>query len=216
MKRYWTKLVVAVSSVGCSQVLGLKDPSLEGGEPDAPKPDAPKPDAAVDAPLSSNVWIYTTNAQFNGGFGAANARAVADAKCEDMYRFAYANRACSNVRAVLQVDSNLDTLARMGGTYSIPAAAPVLRASDATPVAAKWDDVVDPSLPLQAEVTPSGSSLYFWSGRGVVMDRQCINWSSNANASFGDIGDATKRNGWVSVASLRCDDLSPHLLCVCW
>lgn len=209
MKSYWMMLAVVMTTVSCSQVLGLKEPSLESADPDASVDAAP--DAAPPA-----LWIFTTNAQFNGGFGTGGARAIADAKCDDMSRFAYQNRGCTKVHAVLQVDSDVDTLARMATTYGIPATSPVQRASDGAQVAAKWADVVDPNKQLQAEVTPSANPVYFWSGRGLVMDQNCTGWSLNGNAFFGDIGDATKRNSWTSTASVRCDDLNQHLLCVCW
>jgi hypothetical protein len=222
MKVYWIVLMAAMAWGGCSQVLGLKDPSLEA-ESDGPPGDGPgsdsgnMPDSGMpDAPGVTNLWVFTTNAQLNGGFGAGGARTAADLKCDEMYRFAYAAKQCTKIRAVVQVDNATDTLDRMSTNYQIPPNAPLLRASDSVKVAEKWGDFVNPNNQLLAAVTPVGSAYYFWSGRGVVMDRQCTNWTSSSNALFGDMGDANLRMSWISAASARCDDLRPHLLCVCW
>lgn len=218
MKTYWIALMLAVLSWGCSQVLGLKDPSLEA-ETDGPPGDGPGSDGSMNdaPPVQMNaLWTFTTTTQFTGGFGTAGARTAADTKCDDMYRFAYTSRQCTKVHAVLQVDNTVDTLSRMATTYQIPSALPVLRATDGIKVAARWDDFVNPNLQLLEAVTPSASAVYFWSGKGVSSDLQCTSWTSSANAAFGSAGDAHLRGGWIAAAFLRCDDLSPHLLCVCW
>lgn len=220
MKTSRIALAVAFLVGGCSQVLGFKDPSLEaesdGPLADGPGADGASPDSAPPDARPIDLWVFTTNAQFPANFGAAGARTIADVKCDDMYRFAHTSRKCTMVHAVIQVDNSVDTLNRMEGNYQIPSNRPLLRASDGVKVSEKWADFVNPNLQLIEAVTPSASAVYFWSGRGVVADRQCSSWSSAANASFGDVGDSSLRSGSISAASVRCDDQRPHLLCVCW
>jgi hypothetical protein len=209
-------LLAPLLAAGCSQVLGLKEPTLSGDDDDgidAPVVDAP----GIDAP-DYKLWIFTTNAAFPGDFGVTSGgRTIGDIKCDDMYKLTYmSSRSCTKVHAVLQIDNNIDTLAHMADTFQIPLTAPVLRASDATMVANGWNDLINPNLQLLAPVSTSASVVAFWSGRGVTADRQCNNWQSNSSTLVGDAGDATKRSSWMSQASYTCNDFTPHLLCVCW
>lgn len=231
MKTSWIVLMVVLVLAGCSQVLGLKEPSLEeepGGSPgDASMDDAPGgsdarvsdgppgTDAPPDARIST-IWAFTTTTQFNGGFGGAAPRTFADAKCGEKYDFSYSAKGCTKIHAVIQIDNSVDTLALMGANFQIPTTAPVLRAEDSVKVAERWADFANPSVQLLQPVTPSASTIYFWSGKGVSSDLQCNAWSSSANAVFGNAGAANLRGGWLAAANLRCDDLNPRFMCVCW
>jgi hypothetical protein len=202
-------------------VLGLKEPSPEAElEADArmsdgPVSDGPVPDGPPGGQLT-NLWVFTTTTQFTGGFGTAGARTAADTKCDDMYRLVHTSRQCTKIHAVIQVDNTVDTLGRMAVTYQIPDTLPILRATDGVKVAEKWADFVNPNLQLLEAVTPSASTVYFWSGKSVSTDLQCNNWTSSANGVFGNAGAANLRGSWLAAAVLRCDDLSPRLLCACW
>jgi hypothetical protein len=124
----------AVFAAGCSQILGLKDPSLE---------DKPALDAAADAPIdmapaacmpaacpfgcdtSTNacregkLWVFpTTGATVGNAFGGTdmppNPRGGADARCLATYTATFSNRPCNNnnVHAILYVTA-ADSLAGM-------------------------------------------------------------------------------------------------------
>ncbi len=230
MKTCWVVLMVAVVSAGCSQVIGLKEPSLEE-EPGGPMGDAPMSDArgsdartndgspGGDAPSNvpvSEIWAFTTTTQFTGGFGGTNPRAFADSKCGEKYDFSYSSKGCTKIHAVIQIDNTVDTLARMAATFQIPSSVSVLRAEDSVKVAERWSDFANPSMQLLQPVTPSASTIYFWSGKGVSSDNQCSGWTSSSNSAFGNAGAANLRGSWLSAAILVCDDLSPRFLCVCW
>lgn len=212
----------AALSLGCNQFIGLEEVSLvndAGAVVDASAQiDAPADAPIVDAdPGPTNLFLFVTNASFNGGFGAASgARVTADARCEDMYQVAFTDKGCTDIHAVIQVDDNLDTLARMAINFPIPQDLEVLRAIDDTPVAASWDVVVDPNLALLAPVSDSATELPFWSGRGVSSNLNCANWTSADAGEQGNAGDATKTNGWTARANASCDNIDQHLLCVCW
>lgn len=212
-------LLVVVAVVGCSQVLGFKEPSLAGNDDAAIPDDAAPNDALIDAPDAgvTALWVFTTNSQFLGDFGqTTGARIVADTKCDDMYQLTYTTRACSHIHAVLQVDSNVDTLGRMASTFAIPATAGVFRAADGTQVSNSWAELINPNAVLIAAVSASTSSVIFWSGRGISADENCTSWTTKDGTVFGDTGDAIARQNWVSRSKFNCNDLTPHLLCVCW
>lgn len=222
ISRTLASLALIALGAGCNTFIGLEGVSLVNdggvGDPDAPV-DAPI-DAPVDAMVDAgptNLFLFVTNASFNGGFGAANgARVTADVKCDDMYQLTFTSLGCNDIHAVIQVDDNLDTLARMDINFPIPQGLEVLRAIDDTPVAANWDVVVDPNLSLLAPVSDSATSIFFWSGRGVASNLQCTNWTSASSAVQGNAGDVTKTNGWTARANIACNDIDQRLLCVCW
>lgn len=212
-------LVLASLGVGCSQIVGLKEVSLEDADvaPDGGA-DAMPMDGRIDAP-PPELWVFVTNASFAGGFGASSgARTTADIKCQDMYNQSFAARGCSlaNVHAVLQIDDTVDSLARMDLTFPIPQNAEVLRATDATPVAQNWDTLVNPNAALLAPVSSSTTAVPFWSGRGVTTNSQCANWTSAASGMTGNAGDATKVNAWMAQSSFTCNNFNQRLLCICW
>jgi hypothetical protein len=174
-------------------------------------------DAPTNACLPQKLWVFTTDAVFTGAFGAASGgRVTADIKCQDKYNLSFTSRGCAlaNVHAVIQVDDNVDTLARMDITFPIPQTAEVFRATDATRVTTSWDTLVDPNAILLAPVSTDTTARPFWSGRGLSVNHQCTGWTSTA--SIGDSGDTTKVNKWTSTGATNCTDLIPHLMCVCW
>lgn len=233
--RSLTLLFALLTAAGCSSVLGFEDPSLAGGPPtDGPVIDSPPtdtPPTGCDAcPFGcepgtttckdGNLWVFTTNATSNGGFGAADgARATADSRCDAMYRVTFTARNCTHVRAVIQVDNISDTLELMAQTYQIPQNVEMLRATDAAPVSAKWVDFINPNVRLIAPVTPPtapATAVQFWSGRGAGTSVQCTDWTSSSSAVSGNIGDAAQTNEWISRGLASCDKGDQRLLCVCW
>jgi|SRR5882672_4408233 len=209
--------LVTSLAAGCSQLLDVREPIVrdDAGVPDGTSPnDGPDPDAA-DIP---RLWLFTTNGVYDGDLGSTNGgRATADARCDEMYQFAYMKRQCSQIHAVLQVDNVTDTLNAMATTFQIPSDRPVARAVDAVKLADHWADVVDRTVDLQAPVVSSSTTpVYFWSGRGTTGNRQCTGWKSTDPGLLGDAGDATKTTSWLAQMAFTCDSLAPHLMCVCW
>lgn len=218
--RAWSGVLVFASlAAGCSQIVGLKEVSLEDAGSDDPDAGADAGmDGRVDAP-PPKLWVFVTNASFSGGFGSpSGARTTADIKCQDMYNQSFTARGCAltNVHAVLQIDDTVDSLARMDITYPIPQATEIQRATDATPVAQNWDTLVNPNAVLLAPVSASGTAVPFWSGRGVSTNTQCNNWTSASTAANGNAGDATKVNAWMAQSSFTCNNFNQRLLCICW
>lgn len=210
-------LVAGCLVAGCSQIIGLKEPTMGEDDGGVSGKDAPNDGPDSDGLNTPKLWMFTTNGVYDGNFDLADGgRVAADAKCDDMYRTVHMARQCSHVHAVIQVDNINDTLTSMAVTFQIPSGIPALRATDAIRIADQWGDVIDRNVNLLAPVSTSGISIYFWSGRGVSVNRQCNSWKSNDPALFGDAGDATKSSGWLSQTSFACDSLTPHLLCVCW
>lgn len=212
---------VSALGVGCNQFIGLEEVSLAG---DAGADSAVIVDAAVDGPVDgavdaaapTNLFVFLTAATFDGDFGVPDgARTTADIKCDDFYQATLTDKGCTEVHAFIQIDDNVDTLARMDINFPIPQGIEVLRVIDDTPVAANWDVLVDPNLALLAPISDSATSVFFWSGRGAGTNLQCSNWTSASAGEMGNAGDATKTNGWTARANINCDDFQP-LLCVCW
>ena len=236
--RSGSALVLASFGVGCSQIVGFKDVSLvdapvvdkpvvdapvvDAPVVDAPVVDAPqdtKPDAQIDAP-PQKLWVFVTNAGFTGDFAVPDgARKTVDIKCQDMYNLSFTARGCTNIHAVIQIDENDDSLARMAINFPIPRSSEVLRATDETPVTDKWDTLVSPTGVLGAPVvaaTTASPTVPFWSGRGVNTNLQCSAWTSAASTVSGSTGDATKVNAWMAQGTFGCNNFNQHLLCVCW
>ena len=213
-------VVICVALIaGCNQIVGFKDVKLEG-DGGTTGSDAPVTDASADAGLDGpppNLFTFVTDASFIGGFGATNgARVTADIKCQDKYDMSFSTLGCTNIHAVIQVDDNVDSLARMKITFPIPLTSEVKRATDATPVINNWDAFVNPNIQLLVPISTGAAPQLFWSGRGVGTNLQCTNWTSSASGVFGNAGDATKTNAWTSQANETCDNFDEHLVCVCW
>jgi hypothetical protein len=135
-----------------------------------------------------------------------------------MYNANFKARSCTNIHAVIQIDDIIDSIPRMEITFPIPQMTEVLRAMDGTLVARDWDTLVDPNAALLSPVSVSASGLPvpFWSGRGVVSNLQCTNWTSEDPGLSGSAGEATKVNGWMSLSSFTCNNFNQHFLCICW
>ncbi|HWU85848.1 MAG TPA: hypothetical protein VN253_01130 [Kofleriaceae bacterium] len=216
MSGRWRGLVGYVIGLGagCSQIVGFKDVTLADDKSGDAGLDAPGD--GIDAP-PPKLWIFVTDSGFAGGFGVPNgARTTADIKCNDMYQATFTNRGCTQVHAVIQIDDTVDALARMDINFPIPQNAEVLRATDATPVINNWDTLINPNVTLLAPVSTAGSTVPFWSGRGVTSNLQCTSWTSSASGVSGNAGDATRVNGWMSQANFTCNNINQHLLCICW
>lgn len=139
--------IVLALAAGCSNVLGLKDPTfqdtghdaavLDAAVLDTPPPiDAAPIDMGPAACVESacqfgcdpdtnmcrpaKLWVFLTAGQFLGnGIGG---RAGADAKCLTAATTLYANRACTAARthAILTLDPAADAIADMVGKFMIP------------------------------------------------------------------------------------------------
>jgi hypothetical protein len=227
----------ALFAAGCSQILGLKDPSLE---------DKPALDAAVDAPIdmapavcmpaacpfgcdtSTNacregkLWVFpTTGATVGNAFGGAdmppNPRGGADARCLATYTATFSNRPCNNnnVHAILYV-SAADSLAGMSAKYGIPTNVPVHRGDDAIMIANNWVDLLDSTKPLRAPATTAATDAegVIWTGANAV--NTCVGWTSVVSTDQGTRGLTTITDtNWLSRDTFRCDRTA-RLLCVCW
>jgi hypothetical protein len=171
------------------------------------------PDASVDAADPQSLWVFPTQAQFQGSFGG---RVGADAKCQAAYQAGAFPRTCSlgNVHAVLGVDA-IDSIPSMSARFGIPEAAPVRRAVDAALVASDWSSFVNPNAVLLNPVSTSSLTDRFWSGGATVTAHTCSSWTSSASFARGVTGDTTKLSGWLSTAAQSCDFLN-RLVCVCW
>jgi hypothetical protein len=217
--RITTTLMVAAFTVGCSQIIGFKEPRLVSDDDIDASTGSGGSDSSIDTPVSggSAIWIFVTNAAFDGDFGVPNGgRSGADDKCQLLYMANFTNRNCTHVRAVIQVDNTDDTLERMSIKYTIPAGVEVKRATDEQKVANQWDDVINRTSLLVAPVSTAASSVYFWSGRSMTGNRHCNSWQSKDMSFLGDGGDATKVSSWLSQMTFPCDSITPHVACICW
>lgn len=172
--------------------------------------------AACEDPTGpQQVWTFVTNARLIPTNIAG--RDGADAKCVDMYRYAYAHRQCTNVRAVIQVSKD-DLLSQIASRYGAPEGVPVKRADDATTVANNWRDFIDPNAQLLAPVNPTIASPSFWSGmgNGVASNNYCEGWTSASHGHNGDSGDASRTLGWQYIGGVQFCDTAHRLLCACW
>jgi hypothetical protein len=231
-------IVIALTSlVGCSQVLGFKDPTLEKPGPDI--------DAAIDTAIDTapvcvpsdcqfgcdtttnacrdgKLWIFKTGGAYSGnGFGGLDTppdvRAGADGKCLQTYGSAYTMKECNtnNVRAILYV-SSADSIALMATKYNIPTSVPVLRANDDVLVSNNWNDLTDPTRALRAPATtaPAGDEATVWTGANGTAT--CLNWTSRASGNSGTIGFTDRTiSTWLSQNTFTCN-LAYSLLCICW
>jgi hypothetical protein len=171
--------------------------------------------ACEDTTGPQQAWVFVTNARLIPTNIAG--RAGADAKCVDMYQYAYAHRQCTNTRAVIQV-GNDDSLSQMASRYGVPEAVSVKRADDATTVANNWRDFIDPNTRLLAAVNPTIVAPSFWSGmgNGVAPNNYCEGWTSASHGHNGDSGDASKTSGWQYIGGVQYCDTAHRLLCACW
>jgi hypothetical protein len=208
----------ALAAAGCSNVLGLKDPTFNDTGHDAaidtPPIDAPidmGPGACVPANCQfgcdpstnacrpAKLWVFITTGQFFGdGIGG---RAGADAKCLTTATQSFANRACTAARthAILTLDAG-DAIADMVGKFMIPntvmgtaTLVPVHRADDDTKVANSWNDLVTPNKPALTDVASATSATtdaagVVWTGFGSSTASNCMNWASKLSTVFGVFG----------------------------
>ncbi len=235
----------ALAAAGCSNVLGLKDPTFNDTGHDA------SIDAPADAPIDmgpgacvpancqfgcdtatnmcrpARLWVYLTIGSFNGsGFGGADTppdvRLKADALCFDTFTQSFMNRACTQTRThAILTATGADSIQLMASTYSIPTAAEVDRADDGTIVFNNWNDLTDSTKAPRAAVAsattaPTDADGIVWTGFGVSGASNCTNWTSKVSTVLGGQGHTTNTtSAWLNTGSVRCDFLE-RLLCVCW
>ena len=237
---------LGLAAAGCSNVLGLKDPTFNDTAHDAAIDTTPPIDAPIDmgpgacmpsacqfgcdpdtnACRPAKLWVFVTTGQFFGnGIGG---RAGADAKCLTAAA-PFANRACTAARthAVITFDAG-DAIGDMAGRFMIPntvmgsaTLVPVHRADDDTKVADSWNDLVTPNkAPLtdvaSATTAPTDAASLVWTGFNSASN--CTSWTSNVQTVFGAFGRTRNANPAVTWLSQSTDtcNLLHHLLCVCW
>jgi hypothetical protein len=210
MKTYAFAAALVVLAASCSQVLGLKDPTLDeqmgntqkDAAIDAVPTDAPidmapvgcvpascpfgcDPDSATHACRPPKLFVFATTGSFFGNGFSPDVRATADAKCFDTAAAKYANRACPKARthAILTVDGG-DSIQVMASTYSIPATVEVHRAEDDLLVFNSWNDLTDstksPRAPVVTAADAIANGTIAWTGFGVGGAATCTNWTSKA------------------------------------
>jgi hypothetical protein len=245
MKTYAFAAAVAVLAASCSQVLGLKDPTLDeqmgntqkdaaidAVPADAPPDMAPAgcvpatcpfgcdPNSSTHACLPAKLWVFPSKGLYVGdGFGGKDntVRATSDTLCLATANEKFPTRACGRNRthAVLEI-SDGDSLNLMATRYQIPTDVPVHRADDDVRVFAGWNDLID----LTNTKPPAGRVTndtpgVVWSG--AFGNATCNAWTSSATAQLGTQGDTTLTSAnWLSrKGGIACDQLA-KLLCVCW
>lgn len=189
-------MTAAALAVGCSQVLGFKEPTVDdtksGAGIDASVDTTPAActsacqfgcDPTTNACRDGKLWIFkTAGATVGNGFGGTdvppNVRGGADGRCLATYTSRYATRQCnpSNVHAILYVSST-DSIALMVARYSIPTNVGVHRAEDDVLVSNSWNELTDPTKQLRAPATtattdPAGT---VWTGTNT--SSTCRNWT---------------------------------------
>jgi len=174
-------------AAGCSNVLGLKDPTFQDTGHDAAILDTPPIDGTpVDAAcmgsacpfgcdMTTNMcrpaklWVYLTTANgspqsfLGDGFGGRDTppdvRATTDTTCFTTATQAFPMRACSRDRshAILTINGS-DNIPAMATLYSIPTTVEVHRADDDVLVANTWTDLTDTSKAPRAPVASAASA----------------------------------------------------------
>jgi hypothetical protein len=233
----------ALVAAGCSNVLGLKDPTFNDTAHDAAI-DTPPIDMGPAACVPANcqfgcdsntnacrpakLWVFVTTGQFFGdGIGG---RAGADAKCVTAAQplpNLVACTAAARTHAVITFDAG-DAIGDMAGRFTIPntvmgtaTLVPVHRADDDTKVADSWNDLVTPNkAPLtdvvNATTAPTDAAALVWTGFNSASN--CMSWGSRLSTVSGVFGRTRNANPavtWLGQASDTCN-LLHHLLCVCW
>lgn len=217
-------LVVAaiMQLVGCSQILGLKEPGLE----DPSIGDASSQDTGVDgvdgSSSATRLWIFRTTGAFLGNaFGGTdnppNVRGGADSRCLATYVAQHQARGCTqtDVRAILHVNST-DSIALMSVHYNIPTGLPVYRAEDIVLVADNWNALFNATMPLRASATTAvlDTDGVVWTGANT--SDTCRNWTSTVSTDLGSRGYTNRTDiTWANQDTFRCDRLA-SLLCICW
>ena len=236
VRRLAPLMMIAIAAVGCSQVLGLKEATVDDKPIDAAVdtpidmgPAACMPaacpfgcDSGTNACREGKLWIFpTSGATVGNAFGGTdnppNPRGGADARCLATYTATFSQRQCNNnnVHAILFVSAT-DSLGAMAGRYSIPATVPVHRADDNILVANNWTDLLDSTKAPRAPATSAATDAegIIWTGANTV--NTCVGWTSIVSTDQGTRGLTTVIDtNWLSRDNFRCDRTA-RLLCVCW
>jgi hypothetical protein len=205
-------IAIALAAAGCSNVLGLKDPTFNDTGHDA-SIDTPPIDAAIDTGPAAcmpsacpfgcdtatnmcrpaKLWVYLTTANgspqsfLGDGFGGASntVRATTDTLCFTTATNTFAARACSRDRshAILTI-SGADSIPAMSALYNIPTTVEVHRADDDVLVANTWNDLTDTTKAPRAPVASAASAAS--EALGIV-------WTGS--------GGANTCGGWTSQGS---------------
>lgn len=209
---------LGLAAAGCSNVLGLKDPTFNDTAHDAaidtPPIDAPidmGPGACVPANCQfgcdtttnacrpAKLWVFVTAGSFVGD--NIGGRAGADAKCLTAAQSFPNTMTCTAARthAVITFDAG-DAIPDMVGRFMIPntvtgtaTLVPVHRAEDDKTVAASWNDLVTPNKPALIDVAgatpvPTDTALLVWTGFGSSTASNCMSWASKLSTVFGVVG----------------------------
>lgn len=233
-------------AASCSQVLGLKEPSLD--DTSSPGIDAPVDtpvDTARDAPLDTTgacvpaacpfgcdadtnvcrdgkLWIFKTGGAFIGNaFGGTdvpiNVRGGADGRCRATYTSLYGARHCNNNRVHAVLHVNgTDSLDLMASTYTIPTNVPVHRADDNVLVSDNWNELTDPSKEPHAAATTAATDAQGIVWTGTDTVATCSSWTSATSTDMGRLGFTNRREATWLSHDTLRCDRLAGLLCVCW
>jgi hypothetical protein len=178
----------ALAAAGCSNVLGLKDPTFNDTGHDA-SIDTPPIDAPIDmgpaacmpsacpfgcdpttnACRPAKLWVYLTTHNgspqsflgdgFGGKSSPPNVRATTDTLCFANATENFPGRACSRDRShAILTISGSDTIPTMAVLYGIPTTVEVHRADDDVLVANNWNDLTDTTKAPRAPVASAASA----------------------------------------------------------
>jgi hypothetical protein len=200
-------------TAGCSNVLGLKDPTFNDtghdAAIDAPPIDGPPTDmgpaACVPAACQfgcdpttnmcrpAKLWVYlTTGAYLGDTFGGRDAppdvRATADTFCFTNAAQNFPGRACSRDRshAILTIIGS-DSIPTMAIVYNIPTTVEVHRADDDVLVANTWTDLTDTTKAPRAPVASMASAATEAAGQvwtGSGGANTCGEWMSEGSTTM--------------------------------
>jgi hypothetical protein len=200
-------------AAGCSNVLGLKDPTFQDTGHDAAMLDTPPP---IDAPIDmgpaacmpsacpfgcdpttnmcrpAKLWVYLTTGAFLGdAFGGKDTppdvRATTDTFCFTNATQNFPARACSRDRshAILTITAS-DSIPTMSALYTIPTTVEVHRADDDVLVANTWTDLTDTSKIPRAPVASTASAATEAAGQvwtGSGGANTCASWTSEGSTT---------------------------------
>lgn len=179
---------LGLAAAGCSNVLGLKDPTFNDTAHDAAI-DTPPVDAPTDVGQAAcmpsvcpfgcetgttvcrpaRLWVYLTTKNgspqsfLGDGFGGPSntVRATSDTECftTATQTPAFAVRACSRDRThAILTVNGADSIPAMSALYSIPTTVEVHRADDDVLVANTWNDLTDTTKAPRAPVASTMSA----------------------------------------------------------
>lgn len=177
--------------------------------------------SSIPKPADSIVFYSTPRMTANlGGRSGADAICLSYLDNETISMF---NNSCSNVRAVISIDSN-DELRDMASNYSIPTNRDI-RGSSGIKFGTSWDNYTNGThwYPLGAvvgEMTVYNDNYFsFWSGSTTsgALSNHCSNFStsSGTGATIGT-GASVGTDALGGTTNANCGTKKYKLLCICF